>query len=114
MARSTEQVFQEHVAALMSGDVEAIMADYAPEAFLLAPQGVFAGLEAIRGYFEYAVANMPNPKMDLVGMQVHDDAVLCAWTATFDAGSIPDGVDSFVIRDDRICMQTCWMTVVPA
>ncbi|MHB1317588.1 MAG: nuclear transport factor 2 family protein [Anaerolineae bacterium] len=113
MARSTEQVFQDHVAALLRGDVEAIMLDYAPEAFLLAPQGVFAGLEAIRGYFSHAVANMPNPRMDLVGMQVHDDLVLCAWTATFDTGSIPNGVDSFVIRDDRIHRQTCWMSVVP-
>jgi hypothetical protein len=56
---------------------------------------------------------MPNPKMDLVGLQLHDDLVLCAWMASFDTGTIPNGVDSFVIRRDRIHRQICWMTVVP-
>jgi ketosteroid isomerase-like protein len=105
MARTTEQVFQNHENALARGDVPALMADYAGDAVLLTLYGPFAGAEAIRGYFTNALASMPNAQMEMHGVQVYGDLVVCSWSATFDTGSIPSAVDSFVIRDDRIQRQ---------
>jgi ketosteroid isomerase-like protein len=108
-----EQVLNDHVAALLRGDLPALMADYDEDSVLMTLEGTFVGLAAIEGFFANGLAMMPNLRVNPVGMQVHDDAVLVAWTAEFDTGSVPDGVDTFVVRDDKIRLQTGYFTVVP-
>jgi hypothetical protein len=56
---------------------------------------------------------MPNAKLSDTGHLVHGDLVLVTWTGVSDVATIPQGVDTFVIRDDRIQLQTIWFTVVP-
>jgi ketosteroid isomerase-like protein len=113
MTRSTEQVFQDHVSALMRGDLPAIMADYDDDSVLLTLEGALVGREAIQAFFAHTLGAMSNVHFESLGVQVHGECVLCAWNAEFDGGAIPHGVDSFVIRDDRIRLQTGWFPVVP-
>jgi predicted SnoaL-like aldol condensation-catalyzing enzyme len=113
MARSTEQVFQDHMGALARGDSYALKADYDDDSVLMTMDAIFSGREAILGFFTTVYTAMPNARLESVGMQVQGELVLFAWKATFDGGTIPHGVDTFVIRDDRIRVQTVWFTVGP-
>lgn len=113
MARSTEQVFQDHIRALLNGDFPALMADYAADAVLMTMDGANVGKTAIQGYFVNALAALPNFKLSLTGHIVQGDFVLFTWTAVSDVATVPHGVDTFVIHDDKIRLQTVWLTAVP-
>jgi ketosteroid isomerase-like protein len=113
MARSTEQVFQDHMSALLNGDFPALMADYADDAVLMTMDGANVDKAGVQGYFVNALSALPNFRLTLTGHIVHGDFVLVTWTATSDVATIPHGVDTFVIRDDKIRLQTVWLTAVP-
>jgi ketosteroid isomerase-like protein len=61
MARSTEQVYQDHMSALLGGDIHALMADYADDAVLMTMQGASVGKTAIQGYFAARCQPCPMP-----------------------------------------------------
>ncbi len=113
MARSTQQIFREHMAALERGDLPGLMADYAKDAVLITMDAVFEGKDAVQGYFVGAFSAFPGMKTKTTGERVHGDMVLCTWTADAPKAKIPTGVDTFIIREDKIRLQTCWYTVVP-
>jgi len=113
MARSTEQVFQDHMTALLNGDFPALMADYADDAVLMTMDGANVGKAAIQGYFVNALSAMPNAKLSVTGHIVQEDFVLVTWTGVSDVATVPHGVDTFVIHDDKIRLQTVWFTIVP-
>ena len=113
MARSTQEVFHDHMGALGRGDLPALMADYAKDAILMTMDTVYEGRDAVQGYFVGAFTAMPTMKITGTGERVNGDVVLCTWTGDSDGARIPVGVDTFVIREDKIRQQTCWYTVVP-
>ena len=39
--------------------------------------------------------------------------LLLKWSAESDVAKMPQGVDTFIIRDDKIQRQTMWFTAVP-
>jgi len=113
MARTTEQVFHDALLALQRGDLPALMAEYAEDAVLMTRDHVYAGREAVQGYFVGAFSAMPNLTLTGTGEHMHGDVVLFSWTADSTVARIPTGVDTFVIRDDKIRLQTSYFTVVP-
>ena len=113
MARSPQQVLADHGAAIESGDIDRIMADYADDCIVLVPDGASVGKEAIRGLFESLLESFANMRLTTTTTVVEGDTLLTVWSAEFDAGAIPQGVDTFIIRDDKIQRQTAWFTVVP-
>jgi ketosteroid isomerase-like protein len=113
MARSTEQVFEDHHKALSTGDLAALLADYADDAVLLSTDGVSVGKAAIQAFFVNAFSALPNAQLSIKRRVVHGDYLLVTWTGVSDAGAIPYGVDSFVIHDDKIRLQTVWFTMAP-
>jgi ketosteroid isomerase-like protein len=113
MARSTERVFQDHMRALLNGDFPALMADYADDAILMTMDGANVGKAAIQEHFVNTLSAMPNAKLSLTGHIVHGDLVLVTWTVVSDIATVPHGVDTFVIHDDKIRLQTIWFTIVP-
>jgi len=113
MARSTEQVIQDHMTALLNGDFPALMADYADDAVLMSIEGANVGKAAIQGYFVNALSAMPNAQLSLTGHIVHGDLVLITWTGVSDVATIPHAVDTFVVQDDKIRLHTVWLMVTP-
>jgi ketosteroid isomerase-like protein len=112
MARSTKQVFDDHIAALESGDIAKLMADYADDAILILPDGAVVGKAAIQAAFENMIQGSPNIKF--IGQDiVEGDTLLMIWSAECDTATMPQGVDTFVIRDDKIQRQTAWFVVHP-
>mgnify|MGYP002063480520 CR=1 FL=1 len=110
MVRSTKQVFDDHIAALESGDIAKVMADYADDAILILPDGAVVGKPAIQAAFENMIQGSPNIKF--IGQDiVEGDTLLMIWSAECDTATMPQGVDTFVIRDDKIQRQTAWFVV---
>jgi ketosteroid isomerase-like protein len=112
MARSTKQVFDDHMAALESGDISKIMADYADDAILISPSGALVGKAAIQAAFENMIQGSPNIKFTGQDI-VEGDTLLTIWSAQCDTATMPQGMDTFVIRDGKIQRQTAWFVVNP-
>ena len=112
MARSTKQVFDDHMAALEGGDISKIMADYADDAILILPDGAVVGKPAIQAGFENMIRQSPNIKFTSQDI-VEGDTLLTIWSAECDTATFPQGVDTFVIRGGKIQRQTAWFVVNP-
>jgi ketosteroid isomerase-like protein len=112
----TRDVFEHHLAALGSGDVEEILKDYTEESVLLDPSGTFKGLAALRGFFDAAVAGLFKPgtytfTMDVV--RVVGEVAYCVWHASCAAAEIVLATDTFVVRDGKISTQTFAAKIEP-
>jgi hypothetical protein len=113
MARSTEQVFEDHKNAILTGNLPKLIADYADDAVLLTTQAAFVGQEAIQGFFQNIFATNPNVQIDFRKQVVKDDLLLLEWCAESDVTTFESGVDTFIIRDDKIQRQTMWFVATP-
>jgi hypothetical protein len=113
MARSTEQVFEDHKNAILTGDLPKLMADYADDSVLMTTGGTFIGQEAIQGFFQNIFATNPNVKVHFGKQVVEDDLLLLEWSAVSDVATFDSGVDTFLIRDDKIRRQTMWFRMIP-
>ncbi len=112
MARSTEQVFEDHKNALLTGDFPKLISDYADDAVLVTIDGTFVGKDAIQDAFQNLYASHPNARLAYRKTVVRDDTILAQWSGESDVATIPQGVDTFIIQDDRIQRQTSWFTLV--
>lgn len=113
MVRSAQQVFDEHMAALASGQADAIARDYAADAVLMTADGAMVGREAIRAAFAGFLKALPNMRFGEAKTVVEGDTVLVCWSGECDTATLPHGVDTFVIRDGLIQRQTVWFAAVP-
>lgn len=100
-ASPAKRVWDRHVAAAMSGDVDAVMADFADDAVIATPDGTLSG-DAIRRFFETFLSDFTPEAMDSVVVNsesAHGDVIVSnftigAWDQTFH--------DTAVIEEDRI------------
>ncbi|MBN2002975.1 MAG: nuclear transport factor 2 family protein [Anaerolineae bacterium] len=113
MVRSTEQVFQDQVNAHLRGDFDAMVANYADDAVLLAMDGARVGKAAIEKYLIETLSALHDAKLTPTGHIVQGDYVLFTWTGESDTMTIPYGVDTFVIHDGKIQLETVWLTMIP-
>jgi ketosteroid isomerase-like protein len=93
-------VLMHHGEALGTGDLDAIMEDYADDAvFISDTAGVVAGAAAIRDHFSVPLG-LSN--IQPTAVHVHGECAYVCWTAD----GVRMGTDTFVIRDSRIVLQT--------
>jgi hypothetical protein len=112
MARTTQQVFDSHTAAIDTGNFHMLLEDYADDAVLLTFAGAFAGKEGVASFFKYTSSQYPNFRLSIDKTVINDDTVLAEWSAVSDVGT-GRGVDTFIIQDGKIQRQTVWMEVFP-
>lgn len=113
MARTTQQVFDDHEAAFQSGDMAQLMADYADDAVMLLLDNVAVGKEAIQALFESLFKGFPGLRVSFEKTAVEDDIFLLQWSGDSDVATLPHGVATFIIQNDKIQRQTEWFVVVP-
>jgi hypothetical protein len=102
-ASPAKQVWDRHVAAAMSGDLDAVIADFGEDAVVITPDGALSG-DAIRQFFEAFLADFtPDAKKSVVvnGETVHGNVIVStftigAWKKTFH--------DTAVIEDDKLAV----------
>lgn len=112
MSRSTLQVLHDYMVATNRNDLDASMAFYADDAVLINPQHIHVGKASIRESMEGWFAWLPQFKGESVVEQVHDDTVLFIWQGMSETMTLPVGVQTLVIRDGLIVLQTFWFQAV--
>lgn len=106
MARTPQEIFQHHGAALTAGDIDEIVADYADDAVLITPAGVRRGKDGIRQAFVELLTELPDAKWDVPTQVFEGDALLIEWSAETPTVRVRDGIDTFIFSGDSIRVQT--------
>lgn len=106
--KSTNEVLQHHLRCFAEGDLEGILADYAPGALLFTPEGLLRGHDAIGSLFTAMLAEFgkPGTTFRLTRQAVDGDYAYILWHAETEDNVYELGTDTFLVRDGRIEMQT--------
>lgn len=109
--RSTEQVLEAHLAAVRSGNAALIACDYARKAiFLLQGSAASVGREQIEATFAGVLSQAgPINSVEVTSSTVHRDTVLLTYRIDSQHILVPNGVDTFVIENGRITLQTVYL-----
>jgi hypothetical protein len=97
---ATKDVLEHHGAAVLSGDIDAVMEDYTDDSvFISNIGGVLRGVNAIRPVFE-----MGRDYSSFQGttQYIEGEVAYATWTAE----GVGFGTDTFIIRDGKIVVQT--------
>jgi ketosteroid isomerase-like protein len=95
-----------HLQSFARKDVAGIMQDYGEESVFVTPSGTLHGLAAIRQFFEAFIQALPANFFDsfkLNRQEVCAEVAYITWEA---APWIQLGTDSFLVRDEKILVQT--------
>lgn len=113
--RTTRAVIENHLRAFGERDVEALLADYAPEALFFTPQGTLRGPAGIRPLLEGLVAEFSTPgaRFALDHIAVEGENGFIVWNGTTAGNAYELATDTFVVRDGRIVVQTFAGRIVP-
>jgi ketosteroid isomerase-like protein len=111
MARTPQEIFEHHATALIAGDIDGIVEDYADDAVFITPEGIKRGKDGVREAFTKLLAELPSAKWDVPTQIFEDDVLFITWSAVSDKAQATDGVDTFVFRCDSIRVQTVRYTV---
>ena len=111
---ATESVVRHHLSAFLEEQgLDAILSDYADDAFLLSEDGAYCNKSAIRGFFEGFIAALPQGaigRFTMRTLRVQADVAYITWSAGSD---MPLGTDTFVVRQGKIVAQTFAMHAKP-
>ncbi|GAA4675957.1 hypothetical protein GCM10023215_04950 [Pseudonocardia yuanmonensis] len=117
MPRTAVEVLTDHLKALNAHDVEAILADYAPDAVLVTPGATLQGHDGLRQAFGGLLEQMPNcvftEKSVTEATAGADGVLLLEWSLESDVATVSDGIDTVVVRDGLIVAQTARFTPEP-
>jgi ketosteroid isomerase-like protein len=103
--RSTEEVFNHHKEAFLTGNIDNIMEDYADDAVLFSPLGVLKGKEGVRVFFTEALKLVP---ADAAGNIQYSKQIFEGEFGyiVYSSPGVPLGSDTFCIRKGKIVMQS--------
>lgn len=119
-AESAQAVLDHHVKAMTAGDLDAVMADYADNALLVAPHGiapgqtnvagndVFSGKANIRKFFAVLTDKAHNPafhEMTSTFESRGNDVMLMKWVQFKGKPNEVAGTDTWIIRDGKVIAQ---------
>lgn len=108
------KVLDHHVTHMKTGNLEEVLADYAPDAVIvtpagmISPNGVFIGKDA-RKLFSVLTSkeNLPgNKTMQVTYESLSPDTTLMRWVQFKGTPKQVSGYDVFVIRANKIVFQT--------
>jgi ketosteroid isomerase-like protein len=111
MPRTPQEIFAHHASALVAGDVDEIVADYAEDAVFITPQGVLRGKDGVREGFTRLLADLPDAEWDVPTQVYEGDILFIEWSAVSEKTRVTDGIDTFVFQGDRIRAQTVRYTL---
>jgi len=89
-----------------AGDSEAILSDYAADAILLTPNGVFNGIDEIKAFFEGFMTQLPPDFISNLVLDVNEVNGDYAYITWHSGDVAPLGTDTFHIIDGKIVMQS--------
>jgi hypothetical protein len=105
---SANRVIEHHLKCFGEGDLEGILADYAPGAVLFTPGGPLRGEDALRPLFQAMIAEFrkPGAAFNLKQQFIEADYGYILWTAESADNVYELGTDTFVVQDGKIVAQS--------
>ena len=128
-ADSPQAVLDHHVKAMTAGDLDAVMADYADDALLVAPHGiapgqsnvsgndVFSGKANIRKFFAVLTDKDHNPSFKTMTSTFEsrgNDVMLMKWMQNKGKPDQVSGTDTWIIRGGKVITQVVAVDAAPA
>ena len=114
MARTPQEIFAHHAEALIAGDLDGIVADYADDAVFITPSGVLHGKDGVREGFTALLADLPSAQWEVPTQIFEGDVLFIEWSAVSANTQVLDGIDTFVFDDRFIRVQTVRYTLEKA
>ncbi len=112
--RSPEQTVLDHVASIQEGRIDEAMCDFAPNAAVILPGQVITGLDNIRAGLEGFGALLGGAVPEIHTLTTHESTVLLTFSAFGTPCTIPDGSDTYIVREGHIVAQTVHDTLYSA
>ncbi len=106
---ATKDVLHHHLAALGAGDVNEILKDYTDDSLLITADGTIRGLGPLREAFTAFFGGLFAPgtyEFTMDAEHVEGEVAFITWHAVCASFDIPLGVNTFVVRDGKIAVQT--------
>jgi hypothetical protein len=115
--RGAREVLEDHLAKALKAGLhldEDLLHNYSENVVFLTSYGIFEGHEGFRELCRFMRAALHRPRFSYRMWRVSGEMGLLEWTAESDRACIPDGTDSYLVRDGHIVAQTIHYTVQPA
>jgi ketosteroid isomerase-like protein len=112
-ARTPEEVYASHGAALVAEDLDGLVANFAEDAVVITPKGVLYGKEGVQESFTRLFTDLPKADWEMKTTLFGGEVLFLEWASTSANSSATHGVDTFVIRDGLIRAQTVRYELAP-
>ena len=109
--RTAQEVFDHHWDAVMAGDMDRLLSDYADDALFVRPGQVAQGHAEITEFFMDIGGALDGFSIEQVSVTTAEPIVVLEWRGSHDDGRSASGTDSFVITGDKIRLQTLVFSV---
>jgi ketosteroid isomerase-like protein len=112
---STKEVIDHHLKAFDEGDLNGVIADYAPDAIFFTADGLLRGVDAIRPLFQAMIAEFAKPgaTFNMKRQVVEGDYGYILWNGETADNVYELGTDTFVVRNGKIVAQSFTGKVTP-
>ena len=118
---STKDVLERHLKCLGAGDLDGLLADYAPEIVVIRPLGflgaggIIKGLTEIHPVFAALLAEFAQPgtRFEMRQQEIEGDYAYIVWEAETADNIYEIGSDTFVVKAGKIAFQSFAGKVVP-
>lgn len=105
--RATIEVLEDHLRRREGGDIEGDLEhNYSQNVIVLCEHGVLKGRDAVRTSAKALADQLPNARFRFPFKAVEGEHALLHWSAQSTKARVDCGVDTFVIREGRIVLQT--------
>ena len=98
---TTRDVYDRHLRNELTGDLDTILSDYAPDAIAATPEGIGSGHDHIRAIYERMLPLLTSLELTS-SIQVLGDVLYLTFRAHRNGRDELVGTDTFVIHDDLI------------
>ncbi|MHA6281093.1 nuclear transport factor 2 family protein [Salinimicrobium sp. CAU 1759] len=110
--RNPWEVFEDHLDLAQQGELEKdLERNYSQDSVLLTNYGVFHGREGMKQAAELLKEQLPGGNYNYVLKLCHEEMCFLHWTGKSDVSVIPDGADSYLIKNGKIMVQTIYYSV---
>jgi ketosteroid isomerase-like protein len=100
------ELLQNHWNSVQRGDMDAIVRDYAEDAVLIRPDQTFSGHEGCQNFFHDLFEELEGFAAQQQSVTIDETTVLLEWRASHADGREAIGVDTFIIENGKIRIQT--------
>lgn len=110
--RTTDEVLRSHLELAQKGDLDSDIArNFAADCVLMTTYGNFRGHAGVREAARLLARQMGEGHYEYLRQEWHEELAFLEWTADTARASIPDGADSYWIRNGRIRAMTIHYSV---